>query len=263
MHQAVRAGWRPLVAVVLAPISVAWADPAPVTMTGIPPQIIPSYAEVGAPTFVTPSGGGSFMGDTGTGSTGSPSGSTDWTGYTSGSGSSAMDAMMATPYGALAASSATQAGVAPEAMADLGQLESGFRNVGTSNGSSSATGPWQITTGTWADTIAEYNLPYTASDITNPAAQATVASYIASDYSQAVSQAIGQPATVVQTYGAWVFGPVPGGKIAAADASQPLSNFVSSTALANNNMTGWTVGQFTSTFSNKLGSSASTIVQAS
>ncbi len=191
MRRAVRAGWRPVVAVVLAPIRVAWADPAPVTMTGVPPQIIPSYAEVGAPTFVTPSGGGSFLGDTGTGSTGSSSGSTDWTGYTSGSGSSAMDSMMATSYGALAASSATQAGVTPEAMADLGQLESGFRNVGTSNGSSSATGPWQITTGTWADEIAKYNLPYTASDITNPAAQATVASYIAKDYSNAVSNADG------------------------------------------------------------------------
>lgn len=251
-----------LLAVSLAQAQTAWADPAPVIMTGVPPQIIPTYAEVGAPTFVTPSGGGSFMGDTSTGSTGSSSGSMDWTGYTPG-GSSAMDAMMATSYGALAASSASQAGVAPEAMADLGQLESGFRNIGTSNGSSSATGPWQITTGTWADTVAKYNLPYTASDITNPAAQATVASYIARDYSGAVSQATGQPATVVQTYGAWVFGPVPGGKIAAADASQPLSNFVSSTALSNNNMTGWTVGQFTSTFSNKLGSSASTIVQSS
>jgi len=263
MRLVFRIGQGLLLAAALAPARLTWADPAPVTMTGVPPQIIPSYAEVGAPTFVTPSGGGSFMGDTGTGSTGSSSGSTDWTGYTSGSGSSAMDAMMATSYGALAASSATQAGVTPEAMADLGQLESGFKNVGTSNGSSSATGPWQITTGTWADTIAKYNLPYTASDITNPAAQATVASYIASDYSGAVSQATGQPATVVQTYGAWVFGPVPGGKIAAADASQPLSNFVSSKALSNNNMTGWTVGQFTSTFSNKLGSSANTIVQSS
>ena len=263
MRPAIRAGWGPVVAVVLAPLHAVWADPAPVTMTGVPPQIIPSYAEVGAPTFVTPSGGGSFMGDTSTGSTGSSSGSTDWTGYTSGSGSSAMDSMMATSYGALAASSATQAGVTPEAMADLGQLESGFKNVGTSNGSSSATGPWQITTGTWAGEIAKYNLPYTASDITNPAAQATVASYIAKDYSNAVSNETGQPATVLQTYGAWVFGPVPGGQIATANASQPLSKFVSATALSNNNMTGWTVGQFTSTFSNKLGSSASTIVQSS
>jgi len=252
-----------LLAAGLASTGAAWADPAPVTMTGVPPQIIPSYAEVGAPTFVTPSGGGSFMGDTGTGSTGTSSGSMDWTGYTSGTGSSAMDSMMATSYGALAAASASQAGVAPEAMADLGQLESGFRNVGTSNGSSSATGPWQITTGTWAGEIAKYNLPYTASDITNPAAQATVASYIASDYANAVSAQTNQPATVLQTYGAWVFGPNPGANIATANPSTPLSNFVSAAALANNNMTGWTVGQFDAKFSSKLGSSANTIVQSS
>jgi len=162
MRPGSRTAWTLLLGVFFAQGHVARADPAPVTMTGVPPQIIPSYAEVGAPTFVTPSGGGSFMGDTGTSGTGTASGSMDWTGYTSGSGSSAMDAMMATSYGALAASSATQAGVTPEAMADLGQLESGFRNVGTSNGSSSATGPWQITTGTWADTVAKYNLPYSA-----------------------------------------------------------------------------------------------------
>ena len=256
-------GWGLLLVVSLAHGQTAWADPAPVTMTGVPPQIIPSYAEVGAPTFVTPSGGGSFMGDTNIGSTGGSSGSTDWTGYTSGSGSPAMDMMMATSYGSLAAASATQAGVVPEAMADLGQLESGFKNVGTSNGSSSATGPWQITTGTWADTVAKYNLPYTASDITNPAAQATVASYIAKDYSSAVSEETGQPATVVQTYGAWVFGPSPGANIAVANTSDPLSKYVSATALSNNNMTGWTVGQFNSHVTGKLGSSASTIVQSS
>ncbi len=244
----------------------AIADPAPVTMNGVPAQVIPSIPEVGAPNFVTPAGGGSFMGDGGgpTGTDGSTDGfvpSTDWTGY-SGGGTAAMDAMMATPYGALASQAATQLGLNPEAMAGLGQLESGFRNVGTANGSSSATGPWQIITGTWNGTVAKYNLPYTASDITNPAAQAQVASYIAKDYSGAVSQATGQPATVVQTYGAWVFGPSPGSKMATAAPSTPLGQFVSSTALSNNNMTGWTVGQFYSTFGNKLGSGANQTVQA-
>ena len=244
----------------------ALADPAPVTMNGVPAQVIPSIPEVGAPNFVTPAGGGSFMGDGGgpTGTDGSvnlSASSTDWVGH-SGGGTSAMDAMMATPYGNLAASSATQLGLNPEAMAGLGQLESGFQNVGTANGSSSATGPWQITFGTWADTVSKYNLPYTASDITNPAAQAQVASYIAKDYSTAVSRATNQPATVVQTYGAWVFGPTPGGMMATADPSTPLSSFVSAKALSNNNMTGWTVDQFYSKFTNKLGSAASQTVQA-
>ena len=244
----------------------ALADPAPVTMNGVPAQVIPSIPELGAPNFVTPSGAGSFMGGGGdTTSTGGPTNtsgsSTGWTGY-SGGGTAAMNAMMATPYGGLAASAATQLGLNPEAMASLGQLESGFRNVPTANGSSSATGPWQITSGTWAGTVAKYNLPYTASDITNPAAQAQVASYIAKDYSNAVSQATQQPATVLQTYGAWVFGPSPGSKMATADPSTPLGQFVSARALSNNNMNGWTVGQFYSTFGNKLGSAANQTVQA-
>jgi len=271
MHRDTQPGRALLLAVLLVPMNVAQADPSVVTMSGVPAQVIPSIPEVGAPNFVTPAGAGSFMGDGGSsssadgstnsdGSMGTSSSSTDWTGY-SGGGTAAMDAMMATPYGEAAASSATQLGLNPEAMAGLGQLESGFRNVATANGSSSATGPWQITSGTWADTVSKYNLPYTASDITNPAAQAQVASYIAKDYATAVSNKTGQPATVLQTYGAWVFGPSPGGNMARADASDPLSSFVSAKALSNNNMTGWTVGQFYSTFGNKLGSAASQTVQ--
>ena len=265
MHRDTQPGRALLLAALLITMNVAQADPSVVTMPGVPAQVIPSIPEVGAPTFVTPAGAGSFMGDGGSAastdrSVDASSSSTDWTGY-SGGGTPAMDAMMATPYGEAAASSATQLGLNPEAMAGLGQLESGFRNVGTANGSSSATGPWQITSGTWADTVSKYNLPYTASDITNPAAQAQVASYIAKDYANAVSNKTGQPATVLQTYGAWVFGPSPGGNMARADTSDPLSNFVSAKALSNNNMTGWTVGQFYSTFSNKLGSAASQTVQ--
>jgi hypothetical protein len=272
MHRDTQPGRALLLIALLAPLNVARADPSVVTMNGVPAQVIPSIPEVGAPTFVTPAGAGFFMGDGGgpnsadgststDGSTGTSNSSTDWSGY-SGGGTQAMDAMMATPYGNLAASAATQLGLNPEAMAGLGQLESGFRNVGTANGASSATEPWQITSGTWADTVAKYNLPYTASDITNPAAQTQVASYIAKDYSNAVSNKTGQPATVLQTYGAWVFGPSPGGNMARADTSVPLSSFVSAQALSNNNMTGWTVGQFYSTFGNKLGSGANQTVQA-
>ena len=260
MGRMIKTGRELLLAAILVPSGTAWADPGPVTATGVPAQIIPAYPETGAPTFVTPAGGSSFLGDT-TGSSGSDGGNV-WGTY-SGDGGSAMDAMMATSYGDIASNAASQIGVNPEAMAGLGQTESGFQNVGTSNGSSSATGPWQITTGTWADTIAKYDLPYTSADITNPAAQATVASYIAKDYATSISNATNQPATVLQTYGAWVFGPTSGDKIATADPSTPLSNFVSSTSLSNNNMTGWTVGQFYSTFGNKLGSTANQTVLTS
>lgn len=260
MSGMIKAGQGLLLAVVLLPNGAALADPAPVTETGVPAQVIPAYPEVGAPTFVTPDGSNSFLGDT-TGASGSD-GSNVW-GTSSGGGGSAMDAMMATSYGDIASTAATQVGVNPEAMAGLGQTESGFQNIDTSNGSSSATGPWQITTGTWADTISKYDLPYTAADITNPAAQATVASYIAKDYATTISESTNQPATVLQTYGAWVFGPTPGSRIATADPSMPLSTYVSSTALSNNHMTGWTVGEFNSVFSNKLGSTANQTVLTS
>ncbi len=254
MSSVIKAGRGLLLAAILVPSALAWADPGPVTATGVPAQIIPAYPETGAPTFVTPAGGSSFLGDT-TSSSGSDSGNV-WGTY-SGGGGSAMDAMMATSYGDIASNAASQIGVNPEAMAGLGQTESGFQNVGTSNGSSSATGPWQITTGTWADTVAKYDLPYTAADITNPAAQATVASYIAKDYATTISNSTSQPATVLQTYGAWVFGPTPGAGIATGQPSDPLSDYVSATALANNNMTGWTVQEFNTVFSAKLGSTAS------
>ena len=236
------------------------ADIAPQGWTGVPAQIVPQALETGAPTFTTPSESGMFMGNTGAGSTGSGGTSTDPASTTTGSGS-AYDAMMATSYGSTALSTAQQLGINPNATAGFGVLESGFQNVGTANGSSSATGPWQITSSTWSGYVAKYNLPYTSADITNPDAQAVVANYILKDYSSQVSTSIGTPATVEQTYGAWVFGPSGGSKIAAATSPDaPLSNYVSAQALSNNNMTGWTVGQFYNRVSSKIGSVATQTV---
>ncbi len=169
---------------------------------------------------------------------------------------------MAQSYGQTAIDTANQLGISPDAVAGFGQLESGFRNIATANGSSSATGPWQITSGTFNDVVSRYNLPYTAADRSNPEAQAVVANYIIRDYSAQVSQAIGYPATVQQAYSAFVFGTTAGKGIAAADLSAPLSNFASSEALANNNMTGWTVGQFYNRVSSKLGTLATQPVGA-
>ena len=109
----------------------------------------------------------------------------------------------------------------------------------------------------------KYNLPYTAADRTNPDAQAVVANYILKDYGSQVSSAIGQPATVQQAYGAWVFGPTGGASIATAtDPNAPLSNYVSAQSLANNNATGWTVGQFYSHVASKVGSLSTQTVGA-
>ena len=232
------------------------ADPSPVTSSGLPPQIVPSAPEVGVTILRMPgSGNGSGV-------------STDGTGTTSGGGKStgsgsAYAALMATEFGDAAITDAQQAGVNIDAVADIGQAESGFQNIPTANGSSSATGPWQITTGTFNEINAKYGLGYSTSDINNPTAQAAVASYIIKDYAADVSNITGQPATVLQTYGAYVFGPKYGAQIATAPASDPLSSYIPARSLANNNMQNWTVGQFQSTMTSRLGSTANATVLAS
>lgn len=239
---------------------MALADPAPSNWSGVPAQVIPSNLETGAPTFTTPTGSGSATGTQGSTGEGTSTGSSG-SAYTGGGGA-AMTNMMAQSYGQTAYSTAQQVGNNPEAVAGIGQLESGFRNVATANGSSSATGPWQVTSGTWSDYVNRYNLPYSASDRTNPDAQAVVANYIIKDYAAGVSNSTGASATVEQTYGAFVFGPGAGNRMALADRSAPLSNFVSAQALSNNSMTGWTVGQFYSRVESKLGGTATQTVRA-
>jgi hypothetical protein len=254
-----------LLIVLSSGVTPAIADPAPSNFQGVPAQIIPTYQEVGAPTFTTPSGTASFSGlqsGTGTGGTDpGAGGSGGGTSYTGG-GSTPLQSMMATSYGQIAYATAQQLGNNPDAVAAFGVLESGFQNVPTANGSTSATGPWQITTGTWNDYVARYNLPYTTADMTTPAAQAVVANYIIQDYSARVSTAIQSSATVEQAYGAFVFGVNAGANMARADPSAPMSNYVSATALANNNMTGWTVAQFYNRVSSKVGSVATQTVAA-
>ena len=220
----------------------------------VPEQVIPETLETGSPTF-TAGAGAAFPGQQqpAPGQAGQQGGSTSGGGSYTGSGN-AYDRMMAQTYGQTALTTAQQLGVNPNALAGFGVLESGFQNVGTANGSSSATGPWQITSGTWSDYVARNNLPYSAADRNNPEAQAVVASYILKDYSSQVSAATGSPATVQQAYGAWVFGPTGGGRLArSTDMTEPMSNYVSATALRNNNMTGWTVGQFYNRVSSKIG----------
>jgi len=238
------------------------AQPVASSFSGVPAQVIPQAAEVGAPTFTTPTGSGSAFGLPG-GATGTSSGDSGAGTTYSGGGGAPMNNMMSQSYGQTAYSTSQQIGINPDATAGIGQIESGFRNVPTSNGSSSATGPWQITSGTWNEFVSKYNLPYTAADRTNPAAQAVVAPYIIKDYSATVSNALGQPATVQQAYGAFLFGPGGGSKIAVADSSAPMSQYLSSTQLSNNNMVGWTVGQYNTAIAGRLGAVATSIVKGS
>ncbi len=234
--------------------AAAQTNPILVNPDAVPAQIVPTYGEVGI-TWGGFSGGSNVAGGGGGGTSPSNTGVANPGTYQPGS-SNALNAMLATDYGSTAETVAQQQGVSVESVAAVGQAESGFRNVPTSNGSSSATGPWQFTTSTFQAVSNKYGLGYTAADITNPQAQATEVSYLMRDNANAVSQVTRQPATTLQAYGGWVFGASAGAQIAAVSADTPLSQIVSAQALANNNMTSWTVGQFRQVMTNRLGSAA-------
>ena len=93
-----------------------------------------------------------------------------------------------------------------ELLAGIGQIASGFRNIPTANGSSSTTGPRQITTGMWNGTVAKYGLVTARRTSAIQRRRRTVASYIMRDTAQTISNATGQAATTLDTYGGYLFG---------------------------------------------------------
>ena len=238
------------------------SNPSLATAPDQPERIRPDYQERGVDGYAGPSGSSSQPGQTtglGTGGAASAGGAGLDTSVAPGDGgqSSAMTAMLSTSYGATAVSAASQTGVNAEAVAAIGQAESKFQNIPTANGTSSATGPWQIVSGTFLGTSQKYGLGYTATDITNPQAQAVEASYVIKDTAAAVSVATNQPATVAQTYAGYVFGPTNGAAIATAPDSTLLSTILPASYLTNNNLPlTTTVGQLNANYAARLGSAA-------
>ncbi|GBR20353.1 hypothetical protein AA105894_2539 [Asaia spathodeae NBRC 105894] len=220
----------------------------PSVCLAVPPQIVPEVGELGTPSFSFP-GSASAQGASSTASTSSYSGA--W-----GTGD-AYSTMLSQSYGAAAVAAAQAQGINPDTLAAFGQIESHFSNVG--NASSSASGVWQVTDGTWNEYASKLGL--SDADRTDPAVQAKVASAIIDDYASSISATTGAAATGAQVYGAYMFGTKAGAEIASAPDSQtPLSQFVSSSSLAKNNMVGWTVGQYYSTVTQRMGSGASEAV---
>ena len=226
---------------------------------GVPPQIVPLYQERGAPSFtVAPGGSGAGVGGLGGGPVLSDPAAPN-AGVSAPAGS-AVAALQETGYADAAQAAAAQAGINIESLAGIGQIESNFRNIPAANGSTTANGFWQITNGTWNETVARDGLGYSAADASNPANQAVVASYLIRDTAQAISNSTGQPATTLDTYAGYLFGTNNGAEIATRDAATPLSAIVPQSYLANNGMQNWTVGDFRSRMGAKLGSTANQAV---
>ncbi|OAJ66351.1 transglycosylase SLT domain-containing protein [Gluconobacter cerinus] len=227
-------------------LAVATADTVSLARGAVPEQIVPVNPEPGSPVFTRPSSSTTTGGTAATSSYQGAWGTAD-----------ASATLMAQTYGADAVAAARAAGINPDTLAAFGQIESHFQNVG--NTSSSAQGVWQVTDGTWNQYASRLGL--STADRSDPVAQAKVASAIISDYASTVSRATGAPATGTQVYGAYMFGTKAGSAIAtASNPNAPLSQFVSAKALAANNMSGWTVGQYQQTVASRMGSGASEAV---
>lgn len=224
---------------------------APLALRAVPPQVIPTTPESGAPVFAL---AGNTTGAGPAGGSSSAPYRGNW------GGGSATTTLQAQSYGASAIAAAQAAGVNPDTLAAFAQIESHFSNVG--NTTSSAEGVWQITNGTWSQYASQLGL--SDGDRDDPTAQAKVASAIISDYASSVSRATGSAPSSAEVYGAYMFGPSAGSKLATAnDQTQPLSNFVSAQALAANHMSTWTVGQYYATVSARMGSGAKAIATGS
>lgn len=238
----------------------ATASPAPVTMNGVPEQVIPAVPEVGLGSFTMP---------TGTTSIGSDSTGIDANGASNGvdlSGSS-YDTLMSQSWGALAASNAQTIGVNPVAVAATCVVESGCQNI---TGSGSITGAFQMMNSTYTASMATAlaDHPELASSITSglagqndPATQSIAAAeYLKQAAQQLQTAGVSNP-TVLDVRGSYNFGPGNGVAIAQADGSALMSSVVtglSTRTLSANGISGTTtVQQWRDSVSAKMGSASS------
>ena len=240
---------------------MAWASPSPVTMNGVPEQVIPAVPEVGLGDFTMPTGTtsiGSDSSSTGTGS-GDTSSGVDLSG-------TSYDTMMAQSWGALAASNAQTVGINPVALAATCVVESGCQNV---TGSGNITGAFQMLNSTYTASMAAAlaDHPELASSTTSglagqndPATQAIAAAqYLKQAATQLQTAGIANP-TVLDVRGSYNFGPGNGVSIAEADGSRLMSSVISglstSTLTANGISATTTVQQWRDNVSSKIGSAS-------
>ncbi len=241
----------------------AWADPQPVTIQGVPQQVVPQVAEVGLGDFTLSTGTTSILGGPGSGSSGGSGG----TGGGSSTSSDALNTMMGTSWGGAAAQNAEALGVNSTALAATCVIESGCQNV---HGSGSITGAFQMSNATYTEAMnqALAQDPSLGSNIVSglagqndPATQSIAAAeYLKQGANYLASNGVSDP-TVLQVRGYYNFGPQNGANLAQAEDSASISDVMpsmSASTLAANGITpGETVGQWRAAVSSKIGSAAS------
>ena len=179
-------------------------------------------------------------------------------------GSTALDTMMAQPWGQTAASRATALGVNPSALAATCVLESNCSaNVG---GTGTISGTFQMSNGTYAETVAAVKAsnPDLAAQIgskNDPASQSIAAAqYLKQGALSLQSASIPNP-TALDVRGYYQFGPANAATVAQAPDNQLMASILTglpSSALAGNNINSTTtVGQWRQSVTSKIGDAAS------
>lgn len=168
-----------------------------------------------------------------------------------------------------APAAATRERIRQEVLIAFAKAETGFRNVPTAvkrldgQPASSAFGPFQFLRGTWADVVADRpDLGLTEADRQVPARQTLGAAAYTSALEAQMAAGLRRAPTVLDLYGAWVFGPDPGLRIAKARPETPMQRLVDDEALANNRAWGLTVKQWRDGSAARLGTAAALTVRA-
>ncbi|MHB0668483.1 putative cytosolic protein (plasmid) [Roseomonas mucosa] len=244
--------------------SLALAQAGPLTMNGVPEQVIPRVFDVGLGSFTivpgtgvpnTPTGGGAG----GAGETG---------GATEAGASVALDTMTSRSWGTAASEAATSVGVNPSALAATCIVESGCQNVAARSGSQ-IRGAFQMLDATFESGMTQavrYN-PNLAGSIQrgvdgsmDPANQAiAAAATLRTDAARLQAAGISNP-TVLDVRGGYNFGSGYTVKLAqAADGdlmSGVLSSYTPSQLTGNGITSTTTVGQWRATVAAKMGDAA-------
>jgi hypothetical protein len=270
-------GWRAgqttagfVLAIGVGAMTAVRADPSVVLPTGLPVQVHPVFSEPGLPAFSFPSGGttdvGGVGGDSGAGS-GSGTGGTS-----SGSGSAgrgdAYALMMSQDWGQQAADAASAMGVTANALAATCSMESNCQNVGAAPGGTAA-GAFQMINSTYTADIngaVAYDPDIAGSIVAglagqmDPATEAYAAAYeLRTDALMLQNGGYVSNPTVLDVRAVYQFGAAVGAQVAAAADSENIAQLtgLSPASLAANGLTtSSTVGQWRSTITAKLGSTA-------
>ncbi len=247
------------------------ADVTPQTMNGPPLLPIPTYEEVGLPTFVMPTGTPLFMSSTppGNGSPG-PGGGGSTGGGGDGAGSVSMNSMMSRSWGEAASQNAQAVGVTPVALAATCQIEAGGCQTNPRSNSTTITGTFQMRDDTYTSMInaAVARNPTLAANIVpglagklDPATQ----SIAAAEYQRQGAvylQRLGiSSPTVLDVRGYYNFGPGNAAAIAQASNSDLMSDQIRGLSDVQFRQNGiapgvTTVGQWRASVTNKVGESA-------